>query len=123
MLPRRSTDIYPKELAPDMREFFNSLLIAEVFVQCLSDDTHIRPRHQFRSVDPGEKHFGYLVAGLLLELNRRNVFKIEIGLGLLKKKKPCHRSLLLSASQTVKRSWSWRSLSREAIDQASSRWR
>ena len=26
MLLRRSTDIYPKELARDMREFFNSLL-------------------------------------------------------------------------------------------------
>ena len=26
MLLRRSTDIYPKELAPDMRQFFNSLL-------------------------------------------------------------------------------------------------
>ena len=27
MLLRRSTDIYPKELARDMREFFNSLLV------------------------------------------------------------------------------------------------
>jgi hypothetical protein len=26
MLLRRSTDIYPKELARDMREFFNSFL-------------------------------------------------------------------------------------------------
>ena len=26
MLLRRSTDIYPKELARDMRQFFNSLL-------------------------------------------------------------------------------------------------
>ena len=26
MLLRRSTDIYPKKLARDMREFFNSLL-------------------------------------------------------------------------------------------------
>jgi isopentenyl diphosphate isomerase/L-lactate dehydrogenase-like FMN-dependent dehydrogenase len=26
MLPRRSTEIYPKELARDMREFFNSLM-------------------------------------------------------------------------------------------------
>ena len=30
MLLRRSTYIYPKELARDMREFFNSLLEAEV---------------------------------------------------------------------------------------------
>ena len=28
MLLRRSTDIYPKELARDMRQFFNSLLAA-----------------------------------------------------------------------------------------------
>ena len=28
MLLRRSTDIYPKELARDMRQFFNSLLRA-----------------------------------------------------------------------------------------------
>ena len=33
MLLRRSTDIYPKELARDMREFFNSLLedLKEIF--------------------------------------------------------------------------------------------
>ena len=30
MLLRRSTDIYPKELARDMREFFNSLLVDRI---------------------------------------------------------------------------------------------
>ena len=32
MLLRRSTDIYPKELARDMREFFNSLVILEIIL-------------------------------------------------------------------------------------------
>ena len=35
MLLRRSTDIYPKELARDMREFFNSLLrVAACLATC-----------------------------------------------------------------------------------------
>ena len=37
MLLRRSTDIYPKELARDMREFFNSLLAAQHVIPRFSD--------------------------------------------------------------------------------------
>ena len=36
MLLRRSTDIHPKELARDMREFFNSLLGGRFFPVCPS---------------------------------------------------------------------------------------
>ena len=34
MLLRRFTDIYPKELARDMREFFNSLLSGCLLFEC-----------------------------------------------------------------------------------------
>jgi hypothetical protein len=99
--------------------------MAKVFVQRLRDDAHIRTGNQFRSVDAGEEHFGDLLSGLLLQLNRRDVFKIEIGLGLLKEKKPCHLNLLLSDVGSVKRTRpchpSARRSPREAIDRAGSR--
>ena len=73
-------------------------------MQCLSDDTHIRPGDQFRSVNSREKDLGDLLPALLLKFNGCDVIKIKIGIGLLEKKKPCHFSFLLSAPQTVKRS-------------------
>ena len=41
MLLRRSTDIYPKELARDMRAFFNSLLGVSVQI-CFGRQSEIR---------------------------------------------------------------------------------
>ena len=80
------------------------VLVADVFVQSFSDDVHIRSRHQFRSVDPGEKDLSDLLSALLLKFNGCDVIKVKVGIGLLEKKKPCHFSFLLSAPQTVKRS-------------------
>jgi hypothetical protein len=94
-------------------------------VQRLRYDAHIRTGNQFRSVDASEEHFRHLLPGLLLQLNRRDVFEIEIGLGLLKKKKPCYLNLLLSGVGSVKRTRrchpSARCCPRQAIDQVGRR--
>ena len=49
MLLRRSTDIYPKELARDMREFFNSLLTARLNCPSAARESRTLRRSEWKS--------------------------------------------------------------------------
>ena len=76
--------------------------LTHVLVQRLHDNTYIGSGDQFRPVDSREKDFGDLLPGLLLEFDRGDMVKIQIGLGLFEEKKPCHASLLVPGPHSVK---------------------
>jgi hypothetical protein len=61
------------------------LQLVSTFTQRENNDVYVGAGDQFGSVDPAQQNLGDLLPRLLLKFHRRDVLKIEIGLGLLRK--------------------------------------